>query len=465
MIISLKRNKLYPFILVLLLVHAIPLSAEYKAGELRQKMKRDQEKLKKYNNKKIDEVNIYGLKYSKKEYIKIISKLKKGKKFKSKKFIKSIQRLWNTQFFYNIDYLIEEKEDNTIKINLLTKDKWSFLPIIVYKSGGGIQTFRVGAYEGNLFGEFKKIGFYYDNINGEHFGRIWYEDRYLFDSHVHFRLDLYSDGYVNNYYKEGTDNILTQYTQRKAGISVSFDIPIIEDLLSFGIIQSLYYENIRQSSRSTAYPNLINSEQKNFNRISQLMFSNTLYLKLGQVNLLEDYYHDGQEISISYEFADKKILSDDNLSYLKVDSKLFINYLRDFTFGQHLVFQKSFNSQFYRDFAIGGLDEIRGFLGTRFHGQNVYFYNAEFRFPFYVGDVGPIKDFVSSLVVFYDMAYVWDGYYFSKTMFDDFYASSGLGLRLNIRRIKNAQLRIDFALPLRPSERHSLVSIGLFHFF
>ncbi|MDH4129665.1 MAG: hypothetical protein OEV44_12970, partial [Spirochaetota bacterium] len=202
--------------------------------------------LKKHNQSIIQEIKISDNYKAKNEKILLVLDVKVGEVFFAKKFYAGIQRLRNTDFFYEINYQIKKLDSKKIKIILKVKDKWSILPIISYKSGGGISHYRFGIYEANLFGELMEIGGTYENLNKESYGRVWFEDRYFFNTYIRFRINLFSDGMADNFYSLNRD-ILLQLITRKNGGSFEFHFPIIRDILTLTYMSAIYQETIKKN--------------------------------------------------------------------------------------------------------------------------------------------------------------------------------------------------------------------------
>ncbi|GMT49327.1 MAG: hypothetical protein IEMM0008_0866 [bacterium] len=420
-------------------------------------------KLKQYEGFIIRQIEIRGNEKTKSYIVRIILNLKEGDSFVPERFRRSIQRLWNTDSFYSIRYEVIPLDGRDLKIIVTVKDKWSLLPIISFRSGGGVTRFRAGFKESNLFGELKELGAVYENISGEHFVSIWYEDRYFLETHIRFRVNLFSHGFVDTFYNSNRDTLLQLITRADGG-SVEFHFPIVEDLLKLSFTYSVFREQIDRNAFLND-PTKNTNEFINFRSVDEVITKTFIQLTLGTIDLLEDYYHQGQELSLSFEFSDRDLLSDESFVYIKLDGRIFIILKDDVTMGHHLALWTSSTNTFYRKYFLGGFNNLRGFLGTRFHGDNLYFYNFEIRIPFFKGDFWFIKDFVGIAVPFFDIGYAWDGDYLGKNTFDNYAADVGLGLRFKIRRIRDAQFRIDFAFSLHPNEMDTFISTGLLHFF
>ncbi len=417
----------------------------------------------KYKGFIIRQIEIRGNEKTKSYIVRIILKLNEGETFIPERFRRSIQRLWNTDSFYSVRYKLIPLDGKDLKIIVTVKDKWSLLPILSFLSGGGVTQLRAGFKESNLFGELKEFGGVYENISGEHFGSLWFEDRYFLGTHIRFRANLFSNGFVDTFYNPNRDTLI-QLITRKDGGSVEFHLPIVEDLVKLSFTYSLYREQIGRNAFLND-PLRNSNEFINFQSVDQFITKTFIQLTFGTIDLLEDYYHQGQELSLSFEFSDRAFASDESFAYVKLDGRIFIILKDDVTMAHHLALWTSFTDTFRRKFFLGGFNNLRGFLGTRFHGDNLYFYNFEVRIPFFKGDFWFIKDFVGTAVPFFDIGYAWDGGYFGDNTFKDFTADAGLGLRFKIRRIRDAQFRIDFAFSLHPNEMDTFISTGLLQFF
>ncbi len=420
-------------------------------------------KLQQYKGFIIRQIEIQGNEKTKSFIIRIILKLKEGDTFDPERFRRSIQRLWNTDSFYLVQYKIIPLDGRDLKIIVTVKDKWSLLPIISFRSGGGVTLFRAGFKESNLLGELKELGGVYENISGEHFGSLWYEDRYFLKTHIRFRVNLFSNGFVDTFYNSNRDTLLQLITRADGG-SIEFHFPIVEDLVKLSFAYSIFREQIDRNAFLND-PTRNTNEFINFGSVDQFITKTFIQMTFGTIDLLEDYYHQGQELSLSLEFSDRNLLSEESFVYVKLDGRIFILLKNDVTMAHHLALWTSFTDNFYRKYFLGGFNSLRGFLGTRFHGDNLYFYNFEVRIPFFKGDLWFIKDFLGTAVPFFDVGYAWDGSYFGKNTFDSYAADVGLGLRFKIRRIRDAQFRIDFAISLHPTELDTFVSTGLLQFF
>lgn len=422
---------------------------------------KEYQSIKQYGQFIIKEIDIVGNDKTTDETILTIMKIREGYHFSPIKFLKSIQRLKNTGFFYEITYQIIKIDDENIKVIITTKDKWTILPIIVYSSGGAITEYKFGLYEGNFLGQQMAIGGYYKKYNGENYGSVWFEDRYLFNTHIRFRINLFVDGGINTFYNSNRD-ILFELIPKKSGGNIEFHFPIVNDIFILSLSYFLYYEEINKIYSSSVNNNL---EFLNFNNKNQLINANLVQLTFGKFDLLEDYYHAGEKLVIGFEFSNDKLISDESFYYITLDGTILYILGNDITMGHHLHIGKSFSNSFYRDFILGGFENLRGFYGTRFHGENIYYLNTEIRIPFIKEDIWLVKGVVISAVPFFDIGHVWDNGYFSQEIVSDYAASAGLGFRFMTHRLSNALFRIDVAFSLHPEELDTFISTGLRHFF
>ncbi|MDH5681066.1 MAG: BamA/TamA family outer membrane protein [Spirochaetota bacterium] len=416
-----------------------------------------------FNGLTIKKIVIKGTYKTRRSVILTILKIKEGDIFDPDLFREGIQRLRNTDTFYMVRYRVKMMDTGGVKILLRVKDKWTILPVIAYNSGGGITQIRLGVYDSNFFGTFKEVGGVYQNLNGEHYGYIYYGDNYFLETHIRFRVSIFTDGFTDSYYGPNDLRYLLLIS-RRSGVNNELHFPIIQDFITFSFASSIHYEVIDKED-------YLKDPAKNpfqyYSFLSKELFMVKILgqLSIGKVNLLEDYYFSGWKIMGRLDMSNEKFFSDESYLHLRFDAKLFHVLFKDISMGYHLAMWKSFTDLFYRDFYMGGFNNLRAFLGTQFHGENLYFANVELRVPFYKGQLWVIPDFVSTFVTFFDIGYIWDGQYFSSKLYEDFYADVGFGFRFKVRRIKQGEFRIDFAYSVHPHSTETVISTGLSHFF
>lgn len=429
----------------------------------REKEAREEAELKKYSGRRVIEVEVTENRYSREDRVLNILGIKENSIFWYEDFKEGIQDLWNLGRFYRVEYEVIPYDPTDLAIEVSVWDKWAILPIFYYISGGGTTRIRGGLYASNIDGRFKEVGGAYEYLNGNHLGKLWLIDPNVLGTPLFLRLDLFFDGSVNIFYdsKESSPNRLLQLLHLKRGASLELAQPLVSDLIKLLFSYRVYSETIQSEFVANNIPEIYSNFQ--IKKLFIMMF--TLGFKIGKVNLLEDYYHQGAEFTLTYDIVDKALGSSESFFVLKASGKLFTVLFKDWVIGQKISFWKSYSKVFYRQESMGGLEHLRGFLGTHFHGDNLYFYNFELRVPIFNGKFIVIPDVVVAVVPFFDVGYIWDGEFFSKKMFQDYAMDAGLGFRFKIRRILDAQFRLDIGWNIHPGKSKLYISTSLLHFF
>ena len=405
-------------------------------------------------------------------------KIKKGDIFNAEKLIKDLQNLRNTGLFYRVKAKCKPIGVNYLEITLLVEDKWTLLPIISVQ--GDIPSYTVGLYDLNFLGRMFEIGGAYINEQKQNYYMLWYINPNFLNSDFPLSIIVFRKGLVNTYYDlNKQEREIAEFKHVRNG----------------GFIESgkYFYDNFKMLLRYTWYNENITKESgglptddspetlslweeleeqqriiRTFSDESSRSGILTLNFIFGRLNVYDNYLLKGYEVQLVLSHEDQALGSTYTYNQLFVMGRYLFTISDNVNIGLRLSFAKRGLRQEHYDLTMGGfmlsetvtgmnttsgISTIRGFNPTQFHGNNMYFGNAEIRYPLIDSDNVPfIKAIVIQTTAFIDYGYIWGGSYFNmdKT-FNDIYLSSGAGATFIFKKVANFIIRLQVVMPLRPS--------------
>jgi len=404
---------------------------------------------------------------------------KEGEIFKANKFAKDLQRLRNTSLFYRVKAKLKPISVNDLEITLLVEDRWTLLPIISFDTS--VPKYEVGLYDLNFLGQMFEIGGSYKNEQEQNYYSFWYLDQSFLGTKVPLSFIIFRSGVIDTYYDLNNPNREIAKFKHVANGGFIESGRNVYDNFRWLLRYTWYSEKIERQSGGTLLPiddsqetldlwNQIEDEQRKLmtiknssNLISGLLTLNFIF---GHLNIFDNYIIRGWEIQMVISHSDTLLGSFETYNQSFIMGRYFFS-LADFNIGMRLCAASKTTRNLNYDFSLGGfiLNEVvtgqnttsgtstlRGFNPTQFHGNNFYYGTFELRYPLIDSDDVPfLQAVVIQTTAFVDYGYIWNGsFYNHQKTFKDIYASSGAGATFILKKVANAMLRFQIAIPLNP---------------
>lgn len=378
-----------------------------------------------------------------------------GAPFEPAAWARDLRRLRNTAWFYDVA-AEESAGDGGRVLRLSLKDKFSTIPILKYKQGGGSSLFTAGLYDVNLFGRRIEGGAQYERFNGRDGGVAWtrvpgflgWRNRLGAEGYLHtmdlplLTLDGAAQARIENRETKGA-----VWIQRELGGRWQAGAGLMAARNRLEAVEREPGDAARNAVFATAHP-------LDGGRTVAL----TAGLSWGGLDL-EGHQVRGVEAGVTGEFARPELGSD--FRYEKGEARLLWGALPAprWNLAAQLRLGSKSGRELQHKFYIGGLDTARGFVDGQFRGEHMWLANLEAR-PTLIER--PLWVLQGNL--FADVSRAWDARNFAADGFEDPVLSVGAGLRIILQRVYRAVLRVDVARTLEPVERVGF-SVGLQQFF
>ncbi len=405
--------------------------------------------------KTILSIKIVGLKKTQEKVVKQELLIKKGTPFNLLNWQESIRKLKNLRIFRTVAGEISKQPDEKINITLKIAEKWTLLPIFRVGGGGGSVFGVFGLYDINLMGNYLEAGSQYEYFQAEketHSGVIWYRDRRFLNIPQTLGGDIWQVNRIRQFYtKEGT--LEGAYHLKRTKINLFFT-KNYNSLLEWGIGYTFLKDQFSLNNLSQQQLHI--NHQHRFVPPADGKLSAIRFLtNIGQLDY-DNYLVRGQTLSISMEHSPTFLGSHPPFTKLLAEILLFQILPFDFNIGTRFKTGWTDSDHMEYQFAIGGLETLRGFHDRQFRGSFFWSSNNEIR-------LASIKNswFVLQHNLFIDIAS--SGTHFSSLK--DFIAfSSGTGIRLISPRIARLVIRLDYAWAFGDSLQKGF-SFGMQQFF
>lgn len=366
-----------------------------------------------------------------------------------------LQRLRNTERFYDVRGEVQEVGEAR-HLTVHAANKFSLIPIIKFKQGGGTSFLTVGGFNVNLFGRLLEAGVQYENMDGNPGGVVWFRHPYLYsrrnqfgaEANVHtidlplLTLEGEEQAYFDNEEQRINVRLLHEW---RTGVRV-------------GLGGSLYTNDfvIDNSTAERAQRNaaFLAGRPLNSGRTASLIPR----VVLGRLDYSE-FQARGSELTLQAEIAHRVIGSE--FDFVRGELRWLGGWLptRDWNVAAQAQLGTKSGHEVQHKFYLGGLDTVRGFLDGQFRGDHYWLANLEAR-----PTMWRAPRVVLQGNLFADVGKTWDEQTFSAAGFEDPFVSGGLGLRVILPRIYRAVLRLDVARTVSPIQQTG-VAVGLQQFF
>ena len=366
-----------------------------------------------------------------------------------------LQRLRNTELFYDVGGEVRENGDAR-HLTVHARNKFSLIPVFKYKQGGGTSLLTIGAYEVNLLDRMLEVGAQYENMDNNQGGVIWFRHPYLLSRNNHFGAELYVHTIgLPLLSLEGKEQAYFDNEERR------FNARLLHTWapgVRFGVGFSIYTNDFLMDDST------VERMQRNaaFLADYRLQSGRTVALLpravYGRIDRNE-FHVQGSEWTLQAELAHEAIGSEFNFARAEVRWLGAWLPTRDWNIAMQAQLGTKTGNEVQHKFYLGGLDTLRGFLDGQFRGDHYWLVNAELRPTLWSS-----PHVVLQGNVFADLAKTWDDESFSLAGFERPFVSTGAGLRMILPRIYRAVLRLDVARTLTPV-RQTGIAFGLQQFF
>jgi outer membrane protein assembly factor BamA len=401
------------------------------------------ESLSTYNGSVIQQIHIHGLERTTERAVKLLLGCREGETFTADLWIFGLKKLYNTSVLYDLRTEVQELSTSParrIEIHLYLRDKWTLVPNVKVRSGGGATMLGFGGYNNNLGGYFTKGSFLLGTYSGHMIYDINQYQEWFLDTNYMFGVDL-----SRNAFPVGVQDPSGTYTQQ-------FNWARTQQQFLFG---RRFGSNVRLFSYFEFYQDsLIDQTYGPPAQIyTHLQYKIRPTLIIGRSNLT-NYLEIGNELTIAPSAAN--LFSSEHAM-----AQLVMSYKRAFILSQTTNLAYYLNGGIMSDaptpyqFRLGGFDSVRGFSMNRAIGTKYLYGNFEYRPTLLTHRFNwSALDFVAVQgCLFLD-----SGWMPGITLI-----SAGAGIRLILVRFSGAIIRMDYARTLSPSEGAELsFSIGQF---
>ena len=361
-------------------------------------------------------------------------RFREGDRISVADYDESIQRLRNLRIFSVVEPHIEMKDDGTVALSIGLEEKWTTVPITKFSSGGGAQHLIVGTYDINVLGKYKEVGGQYENYNGKHSAVLWYRNPRFLKRRLLFGIDGWT-----------VRRPVTLYDTRAL---------VIDDFALDRKKLNLFVEWEYQAWLTVGTG--FEFDRDKYSDITSNTNIARLNLTLGRLNY-DNYLIKGHYLRLDLEQAIDSGKDTESFSRMLWDGQLYFRTPLYSNIALHMRFGLSNADPIQHQFAVGGLENVRGYFDGQFRGKTFWQLNAEFRLPSYRS-----RWFVLQHIFFYDATQTSDEL---NELFDSHYRSSyGSGIRLISPKVYRLTARIDYALT-NSATGASAISFGAQQFF
>lgn len=380
---------------------------------------------------------------------------REGSEFDQKKWNADVDRIRDTALFYDVSS--ESYEENGKQIlGLHLKNKFSLIPILKFKSGGGTSLLTVGAYEANFMNRLVEVGGQYENLNGKNGAVFWFRHPYF----LSWRNRVGAD-----FYNRTVDLPLLTLTGEEEAFFDNKELRFngrwmrtVTPYLRAGLILSLVRNNFEMDNSTPDRA----AKNAAFTAKRPIRSGRTVSIRprLTVGKLRDEGIHvRGQELELRGEWADPSLGSD--FHFFKGEARWLSGYRPrpDVNVATQFAIGSKSGHEFQHKFYLGGLDSVRGFVDGQFRGEHMWLANVEVR-PTLLNR--PLWTLQGN--VFTDIARTWDAKSFSSEGFKDPFLSFGVGFRVILPRVYRGILRFDLARTQKPVTGYGF-NLGLQQFF
>lgn len=284
-------------------------------------------------------------------------------------FETGLQRLRNTALFAKV-----QGQWSPDSQSVAISEKWTTIPILKLRSGGGVTAFTVGLFDPNILGRYLEAGAQYENHEGTHSGVVWFrEPRFLGT-----RTLLGGDAWLTHRLREdfagersrgwhGERRVrlhLFAEPEVRKGVVPHVGLEGLDDTLSSDLLE------LPEELTATRRPGLA----------SRSLVAN-LGLRLGTTDT-------DLEMQEGWTLEPRADLSLTGPSFHResIEARGFLRPASRLNFGVRVFWGTGSQRAEFHDWRIGGLEQVRGLPDNFLVGDQAWYANTEARATVWRGD-------------------------------------------------------------------------------
>ncbi|MBK8800562.1 MAG: hypothetical protein IPN71_00610 [Fibrobacteres bacterium] len=253
-------------------------------------------------------------------------------------------------------------------------EKWTTIPILKLRSGGGVTAYTLGLYDPNLLGRYLEAGAQYENHEGTHSGVVWLREPRLLGT----RTLLGADAWITHRLREdfAGESSRGWHGERRVRLHV-----FAEPEVRAGIVPhaGLEWLDDTLSSDLLELPREIAATRR-FGLSSRSLVAN-LGLRLGRIDTdLE--MQEGWTIEPRADIA----LAGSSFHRESIEARGFLRPAARLNFATRLFWGTGSRRAEFHDWRIGGLEQVRGLPDNFLLDDQAWFANFESRATVWRGD-------------------------------------------------------------------------------
>lgn len=284
-------------------------------------------------------------------------------------FESGLQRLRNTALFAKVQGIWSPDS----QVVTLT-EKWTTIPILKLRSGGGVTAYTVGMFDPNLLGRYLEAGAQYENHEGTHSGVAWFRDPRFLGT----RTLLGGDAWLTHRLREdfagetsrgwhGERRVrvhLFAEPEVREGIVPHAGLEWLDDTLSRDLLE------LPSELAPTRRPGLS----------SRSLVAN-LGLRLGRIDT-------DLEMQEGWTIEPRADISLTGASFHResIEARGFLRPASRLNFAARVFWGTGSQRAEFHDWRIGGLEQVRGLPDNFLVGDQAWFANLEARATLWRGD-------------------------------------------------------------------------------
>ena len=449
-----------------------------------------------FNGRIVDAIQIETTGRTRPEALRRQFSLDAGDVFDADVWQRDAQLILNLGFFRRVDTAGVAVEPGRVRLVVSVVETWAILPIFLLETGA-MFTLMLGAYDATVMGELFELGGYYLRRDRFNLGRAWgvFPNLPLPNSRLEVQL-VFDSRWLMLYPGDASliaPDIAARYRPQKLpwkipaagyeilrrGFFVDFGRAFLADRLTLAG-RYLYFRettytlaNIQEivdaQNRDRESPSIerANPRRQNLSLVA-------LNAVVGSIDLVDAYLWRGHELHALVVSSSRVWGSSREFAWLYLRHRSFVNLVGGLDLGVRTTLARSTSRNVLDGFTLGGdiLDPfvhnqitpgiltIRGFRATQFHGQNIWYANAEARqtltnrIPLWILGEG-----AAQLAGFVDLGQAWDGATLPPRHRRDLALSAGGGLLFTLLDIRAAYLNWYVAQTLLPERETRLWAV------
>jgi hypothetical protein len=365
-------------------------------------------------------------------------------------FYEGIQQLRNTNLFAKVEGMYSYAPDTAL---VQLEEKWTTIPIIQSKGGGGLLTYTLGLYDPHILGKAIEAGAQYQNFNGAHGGVMWFRKPWFGGGPLLLGADVWLVRRLDTHYSQHTftpelgspkakgDSLGVAGWERWRGHVFLEQKVTNQFIVHYGLdyLKDKQSANFLRPAQQAPAP--FTSEDLSV-LFAQFMIRYTTLNTFG-------FVQEGLFSEHMFEYA----MQEDVLYRMHSDIRFFwlphkaVNIAFKNWFSQTNSLSRS------HQYLLGGLEHIRGVPNAWLVGSKAWLFNAEVRYT-----VLSLSFLGLQAVAFTDLASAQQSWGFDSVL-----QTSGGGIRVSLPKVYRLNIRIDYAMQVQGT--HKGIAFGLQQFF